>query len=59
MKKTVLVGAYIFGFICECCVYVNIMINDLFKHSQVSTTRHLSMTVSHTIKVSYDHTRIV
>ncbi len=35
---------------------VNIMINNLFKTSQVSTTRYLLMTVSHTIMVSYDNT---
>ena len=40
-------------------VYICIMIINFFKPSQVSTTRYLSITVSITIKVSYDHTRIV
>jgi hypothetical protein len=40
-----------------CTVYI--MIINLFKPSQVSTARYLSITVPITRKVSYDHTSIV
>ncbi len=46
-------------FIANHCACVNIMINNLFKPSKVSTARYLLITASITRKVSFDHTLIV